>query len=40
MISKSITIIEHDDLFIGDFIINTEPDLAMFQYKNVNEGVF
>ena len=40
MISKSITIIEHDDLFIGDVIINKEPDLTMFRYKNVNEGVF
>ena len=40
MISKSITIIEHDDLCIGDVIINKEPDLAMFRYNNVNEGVF
>ena len=40
MISKSITIIEHDDLFIGDVIFNKEPDLEMFRYKNVNEGVF
>ena len=40
MISKSITIIKHDDLFIGDVIINKEPDLAMFRYKNVNEHVF
>ena len=40
MISKSITVIEHDDLIIGDVIFNTEPDLAMFWYKIVNEGVF
>ena len=40
MISKSTTVIEHDDLFIRDVIFNKEPDLAMFRYKNVNEGVF
>ena len=40
MISKSIIVIEHDDLLIGDVIFNKEPDLEMFRYKNVNEGVF
>ena len=40
MISKSIIVIEHDDLFIGDVIFNKEPDLAMFRYKKVNKGVF
>ena len=40
MISKSIIVSEHDDLFIGDVIINKEPDLEMFRYKNVNKGVF
>ena len=40
MISKSIIVIEHDDLFIGDVIFNKEPNLEMFRYKNVNEGVF
>ena len=37
MISKSIAVIEHDDLFIGDAIFNDELDLAMFRYKNENE---
>ena len=40
MISKSIIVIEHDDLFIGNVIVNKEPDLVLFRYKNVNEGVF
>ena len=40
MISKSITVIEHDDLLIGDVILNIEPDLAMLRYKNVNEDLF
>ena len=40
IISKSIIVIEHDDLFSGDVIFNKEPDLEMFRYKNVNEGVF
>ena len=40
MISKSIIVIEHDNLFIGDVIFNKEPDLEMFWYKIVNEGVF
>ena len=30
MISKSIIVIEHDDLFIGDVNFNKEPDLEMF----------
>ena len=34
MISKSIAVIEHNDLFYGDLIFNDEPDLAMFRYKN------
>ena len=34
MIFKSITVIEHHDLFFGDAIFNVEPDLAMFRYKN------
>ena len=33
MILKSITVIEHDDLFFGEAIFNDEPDLAMFWYK-------
>ena len=33
MILKSITVIEHDDLFFGDEIFNDDPDLAMFRYK-------
>ena len=37
MISKSIAVIEHNDLFYGNFIFNDEPDLAMFWYKNENE---
>ena len=37
MISKSIAEIEHDDFFIGDAILNHEPDLALFRYKNVND---
>ena len=37
MISKSIAVIEHNDLFYGDLIFNDEPDLAMFRYKNENE---
>ena len=39
MISKSIAVIEHNDLFYGDLIFNDEPDLAMFRYKNENEKV-
>ena len=37
MISKSIAVIKHNDLFYGDLIFNDEPDLAMFRYKNENE---
>ena len=33
MILKSITVIEHDDLFIGDASFNDEPALAMLRYK-------
>ena len=33
MILKSIIVIEHDDLFVGDAIFTDEPDLAMFRYK-------
>ena len=33
MILKSITVIEHDDLFFGEAIFNDEPDLALFRYK-------
>ena len=33
MILKSITVIEHDDLFFGGAIFNDDPDLAMFRYK-------
>ena len=33
MILKSIIVIEHDDLFIGDATFNEEPDLAMFRYR-------
>ena len=37
MIAKSIAVMEHNNFFIGDAILNHEPDLAMFRYKNVNE---
>ena len=37
MISKSIAVIQHNDLFYGDLIVNDEPDLAMFRYKNEYE---
>ena len=37
MISKSITVIEHDDLFIGNAIFINKPDLAIFQYQSENE---
>ena len=39
MISKSITVIEHNDFFINDATINQEPDLSMFRYKNLNEAM-
>ena len=28
-----ITVIEHDDLFVGDAIFANDPDLAMFRDK-------
>ena len=31
MILKSITVIEHDDIFVGCSIFNDDPDLAMFR---------
>ena len=37
IISKSIAVIEHNDLFYGDLIFNDEPDVAMFRYKNENK---
>ena len=37
MISKSITVIEHDDLFIGNAIFLNKPDLAIFRYQTKNE---
>ena len=37
MILKSIIVIEHDDLFLGDAIFANEPDLAMFWYEK--EGI-
>ena len=33
MILRSITVIEHDDLFFGGAIFNDDPDLAKFRYK-------
>ena len=33
MILKSITVIEHDDLFFGGASFNDDSDLAMFRYK-------
>ena len=39
MISKSIAVIEYDDGFIGDLILNDKPDLAMFRYKNENKKI-
>ena len=37
MISKSIAVIEHNDLFFGYLIFNDKPDLAMFRHKNENK---
>ena len=37
MISKSIIVIEHDDLFIGNAIFINKPDLAIFRYKTAND---
>ena len=39
MILKSITVIEHDDLFFGEAILNDEPDLAMFRYKKEDKKI-
>ena len=39
MILKSITVIEHDDLFFGGAIFNDDPDLAMFRYKKEKQIV-
>ena len=37
MISKIITVIEHDDLFIGNAICINKRDLAIFPYQTLNE---
>ena len=39
MILKSITVIEHDDLFFGETIFNDEPDLAMFRNKKEDKNI-
>ena len=39
MILKSIIVIEHDDLFVGDAIFADEPDLAMFRYKKEDKKI-
>ena len=39
MILKSITVIEHDDLYFGQAIFNNEPDLAMFRYKKEDKQI-
>ena len=39
MILKSITVIEHDDLFFGEVIFNDEPDLALFRYKKEEKKI-
>ena len=39
MILKSITVIEHDDFFFGEAILNDEPDLAMFRYKKEDKKI-
>ena len=39
MILKSITVIEHDDIFFGEAIFNDEPDLAMCRYKIENKKI-
>ena len=39
MILKSITVIEHDDLFFGEAIFNDEPDLALFRYKKEEKKI-
>ena len=37
MISKNISVIEHDDCFIGNAIFINKPDFAIFQYQTENE---
>ena len=39
MLLKGITVIQHDDLFLGDAIFADEPDLAMFRYKNKEKNI-
>ena len=39
MILKSITVIEYDDLFFGETIVNDEPYLAMFRYKKEDNKI-
>ena len=39
IILKSITVIEHDDLFFREAIFNNEPDLAMFRYKKEDKKI-
>ena len=39
MIFKSITVIEHNDLFVDEAILNDESDLAMFRYKKVDKKI-
>ena len=36
MISKSITVIEHNDLFIGNAIVINKSDLEIFRYQTEN----
>ena len=37
MISKGITVIEHDDRFIGNAICINKQDLAILRYQTENE---
>ena len=37
MISKSITVIQHDNLCIGYAIFINKPDFAIFRYQNEYE---
>ena len=37
MITKSIIVIEHDDLFIGNAIFINKPNLAIFRYQTEND---
>lgn len=39
MILKRIIVIEYDNLFFNDAILNEEPDLAMFRYKNKKQEI-